>query len=95
MNLLPDSLSRKSVSATFTKLSPVAWEKLFEREDQNCIAKLRVLGDMNNKVYYKTEGIIHWLVRNGYYTVEEMNEKVFGVTRTTTGITIRRHVMAG
>ncbi len=95
MNPLPDSLSRKSITATFTKLSAVAWEKLFERENQNCIAKLRVAGDMNNKVYYRTEGIVHWLVRNGYYTVEEMNEKFFGVTSTAPSVTIRRHVMAG
>lgn len=92
MNTLPDSLSRRSIAAEFDKLTPVAWEKLFAREDQNGIAKLRVLGDLNNKAYYRTEGIIHWLVRNSYYTRPEIDEKVRG---NVPRLVVRQHVMAG
>jgi hypothetical protein len=76
MKTLPDSLTRRGISAEFDKLTAVAWEKLFEREDLNGIAKLRVLGDMNNKVYYSVEGITLWLVRNDYYTRREMDERL-------------------
>lgn len=92
MNTLPDSLSRKSIIFEFDKLTPVAWEKLFEREDQNGIGKLRVLGDLNNKVYYRTEGIIHWLIRNAYYTRLEISARL---GQNAPGMTIRQHVLAG
>lgn len=89
---LPDSLSRRSIITEFDKLTPVSWEKLFEREDQNGIAKLRVLGDFENRAYYRTEGLIHWLVRNAYYTHAEITVKLNGAA---VGVAVRRHVMAG
>ena len=67
---LPETLSRKAIIETFDKLEPVTWEKLFEREDSNGIGKNRVLGDYQRKAYYKTDGIMQWLVRNGHYTVD-------------------------
>lgn len=91
MKTLPDQLTRRGISAEFDKLTPVAWEKLFEREDQNGIEKLRVAGDMNNKVYYNVEGIIQWLVRNDYYTRAEISRKL-GLGGSPIGI--RTHVLA-
>jgi hypothetical protein len=76
MKTLPDSLSRKGIAAEFDKLTPVAWEKLFEREDQNKLARLRVAGDLRDRVYYSVEGIAQWLVRNDYYTRSEIEAKL-------------------
>lgn len=91
MKTLPDQLTRRGIAAEFDRLTPTAWEKLFEREDQNGIAKLRVAGDMNNKAYYSVEGIIQWLVRNDYYTRSEISRKLGDAPR----MTMRMHVMAG
>lgn len=90
---LPDSLSRRAIARTFDRLSQVAWEKLFEREDQNGLEKLRVDGDYPSKAYYATEGVIHWLVRNGHYTQEEVTRKIEG--RPSQMGTVRTHVLAG
>jgi hypothetical protein len=61
---LPETLSRKAIIATFDKLEPVVWEKLFEREDSNGLGKHRVLGDdYQRKAYYRTEGVMAWLMR--------------------------------
>lgn len=69
---LPQTLSRRAIIETFDKLEPVTWEKLFEREDSNGIGKHRVPGeDYRRKAYYRTEGIMAWLVREGYYTLDE------------------------
>jgi hypothetical protein len=69
---LPETLSRKAIIATFDKLEPVVWEKLFEREDSNGIVKHRVPGeDYQRKAYYRTAGLMAWLVREGYYTLDE------------------------
>jgi hypothetical protein len=68
---LPNSLSRKAIMDTFDRLEPVTWEKLFEREGANGIAKHRTTGDYPSRAYYRTEGIMEWLVRNGHYTVEQ------------------------
>lgn len=92
MKTLPDSLSRRGITFEFCKLTPVAWEKLFEREDQNGLAKLRVIGDMNNRAYYSVEGIAKWLVRNDYYTSAE-TRLILNESAPTQ--TIRQHVMVG
>lgn len=76
MKTLPDSLSRRGIAAEFDKLTPVAWEKLFEREDQNGLAKLRVAGDLRDRAYYSVEGIAQWLVRNDYYTRREVDARI-------------------
>jgi len=69
---LPETLSRKAIIETFNKLEPVTWEKLFDREDSNGIVKHRVPGDdYQRKAYYRTEGIMAWLVREGYYTLDD------------------------
>lgn len=68
---LPATLNRKAIIETFDKFAPVTWEKLFEREDQNGIGKLRTEGDYPGKAYYVTSGIMEWLIRNGHYTVDE------------------------
>lgn len=93
MLLLPTTLSRKAVASTFDKLTPVAWEKHFEREHHNGIAKLRVNGegDARNRAYYSTEQIIMWLIRNGYYTFEETREFYSQVPKPV----IRTHILAG
>lgn len=93
MKTLPDRLTRRGIAEEFNDITPVAWEKLFEREDQNGIAKLRVTGDLNNKVYYTVEGIIQWLVRNDYYTRREM-ERRLGLTAAP-ALHVRQHLMAG
>lgn len=70
---LPETLSRKAIIETFDKLAPVTWEKLFEREDCNGIARHRVpvaSDDYRRKAYYRTDGIMAWLVREGYYTLD-------------------------
>lgn len=92
MLLLPTTLSRKAVASTFDKLTPVAWEKHFEREHINGIAKLRVNGgDVKNRAYYSTEQIIMWLIRNDYYTFEETREFYQKVPKPI----IRTHILAG
>ena len=69
---LPETLSRRAITETFNKLEPVTWEKLFEREDTNGIVKHRVeCADYQRKAYYRTEGIMGWLVREGHYTLDE------------------------
>lgn len=93
MRTLPDRLTRRGISEEFNELTPVAWEKLFEREDQNGLGKLRTQGDMNNKAYYSVEGIVQWLVRNDYYTRREM-EKKLGLSSSPAS-SIRQHIMAG
>lgn len=89
MQTLPDSLSRKGIAAEFDKLTPVAWEKLFEREDQNGLCKLRVSGDMRDRVYYGLEGVARWLVRNDYYTRREMNQKL-GIVAQVGAVVVRQ-----
>lgn len=90
---LPDSLSRKAIARTFDRLTPVAWEKLFEREDQNGLEKLRVDGDYPAKAYYETDGILKWLVRNGHYTHDELTRKL--EPRPAPTATVRTHLLAG
>lgn len=68
---LPETLSRKAIIETFNRLEPVTWEKLFEREDSNGIVKHRVIGDYQRKAYYRTAGIMEWLVREGHYTLDD------------------------
>lgn len=58
---------------TFDQLAPVTWEKLFEREDGNGIGKHRVPGDYKLKAYYRTAGIMEWLVREGHYTIDQFD----------------------
>lgn len=70
---LPSKLNRRAIMATFDRLEPVTWEKLFEREDTNGIGKNRVSGDYPGKAYYKTDGVMKWLVSNGHYTVDEFS----------------------
>lgn len=93
MKTLPDSLSRRGISTEFNKLTPVAWEKLFEREDLNGLGKLRVPGDMNNRAYYSVEGIALWLVRNDYYTRREVEVKLGLIAAPS--VTIRTHLLLG
>ena len=68
---LPETLSRRAVTETFDKLEPITWEKLFEREDSNGIVKHRVAGDYQRKAYYRTAGIMAWLVTEGHYTLDD------------------------
>ncbi len=89
---LPTFLDRGAVISTFTEISPVAWEKLFEREDSNGIGKLRVPGDFPRRAYYSTEGLIHWLVRNHRYTWEQVQE-LFGTTSKAPAQGIRTHFL--
>lgn len=91
---LPDSLSRKAVISTFDRISAVAWEKLFEREDHNGLGKLRVPGDYAGKSYYSTEGVIHWLIRNDHYTIEQIESKTNGTGRAPL-LPSRTHLLAG
>lgn len=90
---LPDSLSRKAVALTFDRISPVAWEKLFEREDQNGLEKLRTDGDFPGRIYYKTDGLAQWLIRNGFYTPTQIENKINGDSRAVTP-TIRTHLLS-
>lgn len=94
---IPDSLGRKAVTQIFDRISPVAWEKLFEREDENGIAKLRVQGDFQRRAYYSTAGLVDWLLRNAYYTPTEMRlalgEEIQVVKRAVTAT--RVHLLAG
>jgi hypothetical protein len=89
MKTLPESLSRRGIAAEFDKLTPVAWEKLFEREDINGLVKLRVPGDMRDRVYYSVEGVALWLVRNDYYTRQEINEQL-GLVTSSPAIVVRQ-----
>ena len=93
MLTLPSSLSRRAICQTFNRLEPVTWEKLFEREDGNGLAKWRVNGDYKGKSYYDTHGIMEWLVRNGHYTLSEVKE--LAGDSTPNGITVRTHALAG
>jgi hypothetical protein len=90
---LPDTLTRKAVARTFDRISPVAWEKLFEREDQNGLGRLRREGDYPGRAYYETEGVMQWLLRNDHYTVEQIDEKANG--RSVRALQVRTHLLAG
>lgn len=93
MNNLPDKLSRKAVIKIFDQLSPTKWEKLFEREDGNGLAKLRGEGDFPGRAYYETAGLIQWLVRNGYYMPEQNVSKIDRAPRAMPSV--RTHILAG
>lgn len=88
---LPQSLTRNAVIATFQKISPVAWEKLFEREHHNGLAGIRVSGSYPGKIYYSTEALIQWLISNNRYTVDD----IVGIGQPRPTVIIRQHVMAG
>jgi hypothetical protein len=89
---LPSSLSRKAIIRTFDVHSAVSWEKLFEREEKNGLSKLRVDGDYPGWVYYETEGLIKWLIRNDHYSINEIRA-MFG--HTVQRSNVRTHVLAG
>lgn len=93
MTKLPDRLSRKAISQTFDRISPVGWEKLFEREDQNGLGKLRVEGDYEGRAYYDLDGLMQWLVRNGHYTMAQIQGKT--APGVASALTIRTHLLAG
>ena len=90
---LPDSLCRSAIPNIFDRYSPVAWEKLFERESLNGLSKLRVEGDFQHKVYYSTEGLIQWLIRNNKYSYDELKHKFSSVIPPIA--TSRVHLLAG
>lgn len=76
---LPETLSRRAIMETFNRLAPVTWEKLFEREDSNGIARYRVQSeDYQRKAYYQTTGIMAWLVREGHYTLDDYRSPRYG-----------------
>ena len=92
MLLLPTTLSRKAVASTFNKLTPVAWEKHFEREHHNGIAKLRADGeDARNRIYYSTDGLIKWLIRSNFYSFEETRCFYYQAPKPH----ITQHILAG
>lgn len=93
MTKLPDSLSRKAIALTFDRITPVAWEKLFEREDQNGLEKLRTAGDFPGRIYYKTDGLTQWLIRNGFYTPGQIEGKISGDNRAVAPA-IRTHLLS-
>lgn len=83
MKKLPETLSRRAIIEAFNKLAPVTWEKLFEREDSNGIGKHRIpIGpkDYKAKAYYRTIGIMGWLIREGHYRLDECqsNPRIYG-----------------
>jgi len=92
MQTLPDSLSRRGIATEFDKLTPVAWERLFDKENQNGIARLRVPGDMNNRAYYSGEGMKDWLLSEGHYHPEDF--PVIPDSGGWTGAVVRRHALA-
>lgn len=87
---LPDKLSRKAATKIFDQISPCAWEKLFEREDKNGIVAFRETGDFPKLAYYRTQDLIHWLIRNGYLTPAQ----VAGDVPRHNGHITRTHIMA-
>lgn len=91
---LPETLSRKAITETFDKLEPVTWEKLFEREDSNGIGKHRVPSDdYQRKAYYRTEGIMAWMVREGHYTLDDYrNTPRFGGEAPATPFSAPRRI---
>lgn len=91
---LPDSLGRKAITQIFDRISPVGWEKLFEREDENGIAKLRVEGDFRRRAYYSTAGLVHWLVRNSYYSPTAMREVLGEEVQVRRAVVTRTHLLA-
>lgn len=93
MTKLPEILSRKAIVQTFDKISPTTWEKLFERESMNGISKLRTNGDYPGRTYYKTDGLIQWMIRNGHYTLDQIERKT--TLYQTSAMSVRTHLMAG
>lgn len=87
---LPDKLSRKAIAKTFDDLTPTAWEKLFVRESQNGLSAFRESGDFPTRAYYRTNDLIHWLIRNGYYTPQQLFPEDMPPPR----LTVRTHIMA-
>lgn len=71
MQALPKKLCRKAVISHFTKLTASQWEWLFAHEKKNGLHALRVKGNFGYKAYYRTEGIIQWLVSEDHYVSEE------------------------
>lgn len=92
---LPDSLSRKAVVQTFDKIDAVAWERLFDREDDNGLAKLRVDGDYRRWAYYETAGLVHWMLRNAYYTPQEMRVVLGEEVQIRRVAVARTHLLVG
>lgn len=70
---LPNKLCRKAIKNCFPKVSEATWDYLFDYEKQNGLFELRVPGDYKKLAYYKTSGLMDWLVHNGHYTPVEFD----------------------
>lgn len=95
MTTLPDSLSRKSVKMHFHKLTEAQWDWLFAHEKSNGLHALRVEGPYQQKAYYRTEGLIHWLVRESHYRADEFGQKAAAPKGPWSGLASRTHALAG
>ena len=70
MQALPKKLCRNAVKSHFTKLLPNQWDWLFAHEKTNGLHALRIKGPFK-KAYYRTQGLVQWLVCEDHYTAEE------------------------
>ncbi len=92
--LLPPELNRKAIAANFDRLTPCAWEKLFEKEKHNGLFELRVVGpDYAIYVHYSTAGLISWLIRNHRYSLAEIRDRFY--EPAPIGPRVKQHILAG
>ncbi len=82
------------MAANFDFISPVGWQRLFDKEKANGLCKMRVpSADYNRPCYYNTAGLIAWLIRNHRYSLAEIRDRFYDPPPSAPRVT--QHFIAG
>lgn len=87
---IPKKLTRKAVRQEFTNLSEASWDHLFEHEKTNGLSGHRVEGPYP-LAYYRSEGLIDWLVMHGHYKRADFIEHPMATGWS--GLVAKRHAI--
>ena len=63
---IPKRLNRNGIKQAFPRVSCSAWRNYFDREKDNGLFELRVIGP-NKNAYYDVEKLMSWLVERNLY----------------------------
>ena len=96
MTKLPDKLTRNAVKRFFTKVPSAKWDYWFRHEKKNGLFEIRVPGPFD-RAYYSGQGVKEWLLTEAIYGPEdfEPDAAVPGMSGGWSGLSVRRHAMAG
>ena len=90
---LPEKLNRRAVIRCFNRLSEARWLYLFRIERKVGLYQYRVTGHYRRN-YYKTDGLIQWLISEGYYLPEDFGQSAHAQSWNSLPA-MRQHRMAG